>query len=122
MSIMKIAFDAGGRATTNIGGVDVVIAPDPMINGSGKGNEFNDQTYDYLVLTADELGGGPDDENQSLIHGVRLFPTLFILLYPSSSALSTPTSSVSRASLPLTITLARCTPVTVTRASLMALG
>jgi hypothetical protein len=48
--------------------VPIEIRGDPMMEGSGKGNFFNAQTYDYLVFTADEVAGGPDEEKQSLIY------------------------------------------------------
>lgn len=68
--IFTQAYGSGGEKllTGAIGGVTVEIACDPMLSGSGYGNFFNAQTYDYLVLTADELSAGPSDESQSLIH------------------------------------------------------
>lgn len=68
--IVENTFGAGGNQvlTGSIGGVKVEVACDPMLSGSGYGNFFNTQTYDYLVLTADELAAGPSDESQSLIH------------------------------------------------------
>lgn len=67
--IVQNSYGAGGEVLTGkIGGVSIEIACDPMLSGSGRGNFFNPQTYDYLVLTADELAAGPGDESQSLIH------------------------------------------------------
>lgn len=68
--IVENTFGAGSNQvlTGSIGGVKVEVACDPMLSGSGYGNSFNSQTYDYLVLTADELTAGPSDESQSLIH------------------------------------------------------
>jgi len=68
--IFTQAYGAGGDKLLvgSIGGVTVEVACDPMLSGSGYGNFFNVQTYDYLVLTADELTAGPEDESQSLIY------------------------------------------------------
>jgi len=83
LQIFGKSFDAGGKevVTGSIGGVPFDIQCDPMLSGSGRGNMFNGQTYDYLVFTADELKAGPTDESQSLIHygeplGEFVYPTL----------------------------------------------
>jgi hypothetical protein len=83
LQIFGKSFDAGGKeiVTGSIGGVAFDIACDPMLSGSGRGNFFNTQTYDYLVFTADALAAGPTDESQSLIHygeplGEFVYPTL----------------------------------------------
>jgi len=70
MKIFGETFDAGGNkvVTGSIGGIPIEIGCDPMLSGSGYGNFFNTQTYDYLVFTADELTAGPGEETQSLIH------------------------------------------------------
>lgn len=70
MQIFGQSFDAGGKkvVTGSIGGIPFEIGCDPMLSGSGYGNFFNSQTYDYLVFTADELAANPTNEAQSLLH------------------------------------------------------
>jgi hypothetical protein len=48
---------------------DIDIVPDPMLSATSGGvtNAFNSNAYDYLILTADQIGTGPDEEPQSLI-------------------------------------------------------
>ena len=42
----------------------IEFVSDPMLKGSSM---FNANTFDYLVITAPEVGAGPDDENQPLV-------------------------------------------------------
>ena len=45
----------------------IEILPDPMLSASGKSNVFNSIDHDYLVITAESIGTGPDNASQSLI-------------------------------------------------------
>ncbi len=45
----------------------IEILPDPMLSASSAANVFNPIAHDYLVITAESIGTGPDNASQSLI-------------------------------------------------------